>query len=87
LVEETEMNFAPTKFGFAAPEARQTVAHGVNRGKKAKRFQAPDEAKEGAHGYNGFVLSLLWSLYIFVSQPTAVAVGYYLSPLRGFKND
>ena len=75
------------RFGFAAPEARQTVAHGTSRGRKAKTFQAQDGAKEEAHEHNGFVLSLLRSFRPFVCQPTAVAVGYYLSPLRGLKND
>ena len=77
------MNFFYGNPGFAAPEGRQIVAHGVSCGKKRQTSQAPDGAKEWMCFYNDSILSLLRSLNHFIFQPTANAVGYYLTPLRG----
>jgi len=51
----------------------------------AQSRQAPEGAKDGHTPQNAkHVLSPLWgSMLCFTSDPTAYAVGYYLSPLRG----
>ena len=67
----------------SAPEALQTVAHGVSRGLGSHFDQAPPGAAEVRPKLKVPSLSPLPGLAAFGWLPTAHAVGYSLSPLCG----
>jgi len=62
-----------------AAEQRQRVAHGASRGWKRLEDQVPSGRKNPV---KPLPLSPRWGWIIRATQPTAHAVGYWLSRLR-----